>query len=683
MSAELGKAYVQIVPSAQGISGAISSAIGGEATSAGQSAGLNIVGAIKNVIAAAGIGTAIKNTLDAAGNLQQSFGGLETLYGDAADAAKAYATEAAAAGISANSYAEQAVSFGAALKQAYDSDAEAVEAANVAILDMADNSAKMGTDIGSIQTAYQGFAKQNYTMLDNLKLGYGGTKSEMERLLADAKELSGVEYDIDNLGDVYSAIHVIQENLGLTGVAAEEASETFSGSLGAMKAAGENLLANLALGEDIGPALATLGVSVQNFVLNNLLPMLGNIFEGIPELLSGLSSTIIGMLNILNNNPDELVQTGISIVTSLVSAIVEAAPYLVEAAWNLIAALGSALINTDWASVGRDLISRLRSSVDLAAGEILGMDSATVDGFLSGITSALPSVLESGSQMILELLNGILGAIPDLIMGAGELLNTFTTFFLENAPTIMEAGVNLILDMVKGITDSLPDITASAQEVISTFLTNVADNLPDILAQGGALLLELVTGIIEALPDLVVAVAELIGTIVTTLDDYDWLEIGKNILLGIKDGLLSILDTLADAITQIGNYIWDGICDYFGIASPSKLAAWAGQMIAEGLAGGISDNTDLVDDAITDLGQSAAAQLEMTPQFGDITPVTQASNQQSSLDRLLALMEEYLPQLADGSNVNVTLEGDAEGLFNVLRDQNRVYRRMNGESAFA
>lgn len=683
MSAELGKAYVQIVPSAQGISGSISSAIGGEATSAGQSAGFSIAGAIKSAIVAAGIGGTIKTALEAGGNLQQSFGGLETLYGDAADAAKAYATEAAAAGISANSYAEQAVSFGAALKQAYDSDAEAVEAANVAILDMADNSAKMGTDMGSIQTAYQGFAKQNYTMLDNLKLGYGGTKSEMERLLADAKELSGVEYDIDNLGDVYSAIHVIQEDLGLTGVAAEEASETFSGSLGAMKAAGENLLANLALGEDIGPALATLGVAVQNFVLNNLLPMLGNIFEGIPELLSGLSSTIIGMLNILNNNPDELVQTGISIVTSLVSAIVEAAPYLVEAAWNLIAALGSALINTDWASVGRDLISRLRSSVDLAAGEILGMDSATVEGFLSGITSALPSVLEGGSQMILELLNGILGAIPDLIMGAGELLNSFTTFFFENAPTVMEAGVNLILDMVKGITDSLPDITASAQEVISTFLTNVADNLPDILAQGGTLLLELVTGIIEALPDLVVAVGELIGTIVTTLDDYDWLEIGKNILLGIKDGLLSILDTLADAITQIGNYIWDGICDYFGIASPSKLAAWAGQMIAEGLAGGISDNTDLVDDAITDLGQSAAAQLEMTPQFSDITPVTQASTQQSSLDRLLALMEEYLPQLADGSNVKVTLEGDAEGLFNVMRDQNRVYRRMNGESAFA
>lgn len=682
MSAELGKAYVQIVPSAQGISGSISSALGGEATSAGESAGFNLVGAIKKVIVAAGIGETLKTTLEAGADLQQSFGGLDTLYGDAADSAKKYAVEAAAAGISANTYAEQAVSFGAALKQAYGGDTEAaMEAANLAILDMADNSAKMGTDIQSIQNAYAGISKQNYSMLDNLKIGYQGSRSEMERLLADAEKLTGVHYDIDNLGDVYSAIHVIQENLGLTGVAAEEAKSTFSGSMGAMKAAATNLMANLALGEDIGPSLAVLGETVQTFVLDNLLPMLGNIFEGIPELLSGLSSTIIGMLNILNNNPDELVQTGISIVTSLVSAIVEAAPYLVEAAWNLIAALGSALINTDWASVGRDLISRLRSSVDLAAGEILGMDSATIDGFLSGITQALPSVLESGSQLILELLSGILGAIPDLISGAGELLNSFTTFFFESAPTLMESGVSLILDMVSGITESLPEITSSAQEVISTFITNVADQLPDILAQGGTLLLELCTGIIEALPDLVISVLEIIGTIVTTLDDYDWLEIGKNILLGIKDGLLSMLDALADAILEIGDFIWDAVKSYFGISSPSKLMMWAGQMLDEGLASGIEDNTSLVNSAITELGDEAAAQLQIQPSLGELTPAS-TNAQGASIDRLIALMEQYLPAIANGET-RVVLEGDAEGLFNVVRDQNKIYRRMNGESAFA
>ena len=240
--AELGKAYVQIVPSAEGISGSIQSALGGEADAAGKSAGLKIAGALKKVVAAAGIGVALKKSISAGADLQQSFGGLETLYGAAADSAKQYAMAAAQAGISANSYAEQAVSFGASLKQAFGGDTtKAVEAANTAIMDMTDNAAKMGTPIESIQMAYQGFAKQNYTMLDNLKLGYGGTKTEMERLLQDAQKISGVEYDMSNLGDVYEAIHVVQDELGLTGVAAEEASQTLSGSFGAMKAAGQNL----------------------------------------------------------------------------------------------------------------------------------------------------------------------------------------------------------------------------------------------------------------------------------------------------------------------------------------------------------------------------------------------------------------------------------------------------------
>lgn len=680
MATELGKAYVQIIPSAKGIGSSIASELGGEASSAGVSAGNSFVGAIKGVIAAAGIGTAVKSALEAGGALQQSFGGLETLYGDAAEGAKAYAVEAAKAGISANTYAEQAVSFGAALKQAYGGDTQAaMEAANIAILDMADNSAKMGTDIESIQNAYAGLSKQNYSMLDNLKIGYQGSKSEMERLLADAEKLTGVHYDIDNLGDVYSAIHVIQEDLGLTGVAAQEASETFSGSLGAMKAAGENLMANLALGEDIGPSLAALGASVQTFVLNNLLPMLGNIFEGIPELLSGLSSTIIGMLNILNNNPDALIQTGISIVTSLVSAIVEAAPYLVEAAWNLVAALGDALINTDWAAVGNDLITRLRSSVDIAAGEILGMDSATVDGFLSGITSALPTILQGGSQMILELVNGLLGALPDLISGAGELLNSFTEFFLENLPTVLETGTELLLSIVQGVQESLPEIVSSAQEVISNFLTTVMDHLPEILQQGMDLLVELASGIIEALPDLILAVGDLILTIVDTLGQYDWLAIGSDILQGIINGLLGMIDSLVDAVKELASAIWDNILDFFDIGSPSKLAAWAGEMIDLGWAGGITDNADVVNDAISDLNQEAADQLQMSSDIGDVDATVSGSD--SKIDRLLALMEEYLPQLADAQRV--VLEGDAEGLFNVVRAQNKVYTRMNGESAFA
>ena len=237
------------------------------------------------------LGSAMKGVfstaLDEGAKLQQSFGGIDTLYTTAAGSVKQYAAEAAAAGISANTYAEQAVSFGASLKQALGGDAvKAAEAANKAILSMADNSAKMGTDIGSIQMAFQGFAKGNYTMLDNLKLGYGGTQQEMKRLLADASKLEkamGKKFDINNFADIVEAIDLVQQELGIAGVAAEEAKTTFSGSFEAMKASASNFLANLSLGEDIGPALKTLVSTTSTFLLGNFVPMVGNIMRQLPQ----------------------------------------------------------------------------------------------------------------------------------------------------------------------------------------------------------------------------------------------------------------------------------------------------------------------------------------------------------------------------------------------------------------
>ena len=291
----IAQAYVQILPSAEGIKGSLTQVLGGEAESAGTSTGSALAGKIKAAIAAAGIGAAVtkglKEAISAGADLQQSYmGGVDTLYKEAADSVRSYADEAAKAGISANDYSEQAVSFGASLKQAFGGDAvKAAEAANTAIMDMADNSAKMGSDVGSIQYAYQGFAKQNYTMLDNLKLGYGGTKTEMERLLSDAEKLhtqttgEATHYDISNLGDVYAAIHDVQQNLGLTGVAADEASTTFSGSLGAMKASAENFAGALTLGQNVQPALEQLLSSAETFFTGNMLPMLGTIGESLVQ----------------------------------------------------------------------------------------------------------------------------------------------------------------------------------------------------------------------------------------------------------------------------------------------------------------------------------------------------------------------------------------------------------------
>ena len=288
--------------------------------------------------------------------LQQSFGGLGTLYGDAADGAKAYAQAAAAAGISANDYAEQAVSFGASLKAAFGGDTQkAMEAANTAILDMADNSAKMGTPLESIQAAYQGFAKQNYTMLDNLKLGYGGTKTEMERLLKDAQAITGVEYNIDNLGDVYSAIHVIQGELGLTGVAAGEAKTTLTGSAAAMQASWENLMGAMTTGEGLDTAMAGLTENVGAFA-QNVMGMLTILAGQLPDLVLGLAQVVI------DNAPDFIV-AGAELIIQLVAGLVEKIPDIAAKIPDIWKGFKEKWDEIDWASLGTSLIELIGNAI--------------------------------------------------------------------------------------------------------------------------------------------------------------------------------------------------------------------------------------------------------------------------------------------------------------------------------
>nr|DAN44639.1 MAG TPA: tail tape measure protein [Caudoviricetes sp.] len=302
MATEIAQAYVQLIPSARGITGKIQSILNPEASAAGQSAGQSLgsslVGVMTKVIAAAGIGKAFSAAISEGAALQQSLGGIETLFKGSADKVKGYANEAyRTTGLSANAYMENVTGFSASLLQSLGGDTnKAAETANMAMIDMSDNANKMGTSMESIQMAYQGFAKQNYTMLDNLKLGYGGTKQEMQRLLADAEKLTGVKYDINNLSDVYSAIHAIQENLDITGTTAKEAASTFSGSFESMKAAAQNVLGKLALGENILPSLHALLKTTSTFLFDNFLPMVGNIFSGLGLVLTEGISQIASQL---------------------------------------------------------------------------------------------------------------------------------------------------------------------------------------------------------------------------------------------------------------------------------------------------------------------------------------------------------------------------------------------------
>ena len=362
---ELAKAYVQIVPSAEGIQGKITEALGGEPAAAGdaagQSLGAQLVGTLKKVIAAAGIGKIISESINLGGALQQSLGGVETLFKDSADTVKAYAAQAyKTVGLSANDYMEQTTSFAASLLSSVSQDTQAAaDLANMAMVDMADNSNKMGTSMQDIQNAYQGFAKQNYTMLDNLKLGYGGTQAEMQRLLKDAEKISGVHYDLGNLADMYSAIHVIQKEMDITGTTAKEASTTLTGSFAAMKAAAENVLADWSTGADLTEPLQALADTAQTFLVDNLLPMIGNVLAGIPEIVYSLVP--------------ELLQTGTELLSSLAQGFTEGIPEFFSTA------LPQLLAFTD----------QLR-------------DNAA-------------SFVDAGLNLITQLLNGLIAGLPDLI----------------------------------------------------------------------------------------------------------------------------------------------------------------------------------------------------------------------------------------------------------------------------
>lgn len=334
------------MPSTKGISSALSKDLGGPADSAGEEAGVRISSGIKKAIIAAGIGAAITKGIGAAINegaaLEQSIGGIETLYKSSAALVKQYADEAyRTAGVSANQYMEQATSFAAALVSSLGGDTRAAaETADMAIRDMSDNANKMGTDISAIQTAYQSFARQQYMLLDNLKLGYGGTKAEMERLLADAEKITGIHYDIGSLNDVYSAIHVIQEELGITGTTAKEAEHTITGSFNAMAAAAQNFLGDLALGEDLEQSLTALATTAETFLLDNLLPALGNVLKALPEVLSTALPALAGYLPELLSMLGGLVG---EVLPQIAASIAEALPSLLEGlaqgTWNFVTSM--------------------------------------------------------------------------------------------------------------------------------------------------------------------------------------------------------------------------------------------------------------------------------------------------------------------------------------------------------
>ena len=668
MATELAKAYVQIIPSAEGIQGRIQKEIEPEADSAGSSFGGKMVGMIKKVIATAAIGKALSASISEGAALEQSLGGIETLFKDSADKVKANAAKAyQTAGMSANDYMELTTSFSASLLSSLSNDtSKAADIADMAMVDMSDNANKMGTNMEDIKNAYQGFAKQNYTMLDNLKLGYGGTKSEMERLLADAQKISGVEYNIDNLADVYSAIHVIQGQLDITGTTAKEAATTLLGSFGQMKAAAKNLMGNMALGQNITGQLSQLRETVLVF-LKNLIPMIGNTLSALPEVARQAMTMMVQCLNLSGGNAQQVVNQGIKLVADLANAIISGIPYLAEAALQMIAALGNALINADWSVTGQTFMSSLKENIDLSADEILGTDTNIGEAIKNAITANLPGILGKGVEIISNLANGILQNLPQIILMAGNVITYFANTIISMLPTVLSAGASLLLKLVNGIINNLPQITQAAATAIVRFVASIGQNLPQILQSGITIIGKLAAGLIRAVPNLVGQIPAIISAIVNAFTSQNWGSIGINIISGIASGLRSAAHMLWDAVKGVLGGFKENVLAFFGIHSPSRWGAYVGEMIDTGIANGLIGKTTLVSNAAAELQKSVKKPIGTSMDLA-ISGKSSAESQNSTIAEKLEALLEYLKTTSRRGDGSIVINLNDREVARALRE---------------
>ena len=393
--------------------------------------------------------------------------------------------------MSANSYMENVTSFSASLLQSLGNDtAKAAEIADMAMTDMSDNANKMGTDMERIADAYQGFAKQNYTMLDNLKLGYGGTKAEMERLLKDAQALSGVKYDINNLSDVYEAIHVIQQELDITGTTAKEASSTLTGSFNAMKAAFSNVLGNLALGRDIRPSLEALVETTVTFLRDNLLPAIVNIVTALPGALvtlvdalipSGMqqlaTSVVVKLSAFLRGALPSLLTNGVELITQLSTGFLDGIPGFLEQAGNLLTMLQSSMLAAapSLLSSGATLILNLASGLIASVPNVIASGLSVIGQLLSTLASHLPDMLAQGIALIGQLAAGLISMIPDVITAAGDIAKKIWDTICET--DWLSVGKAIIDGIVRGVKNAASALLQALKDLATQALQAAKDAL--------------------------------------------------------------------------------------------------------------------------------------------------------------------------------------------------------------
>lgn len=563
--------------------------------------------AAKGVVTAVGaastaIGGLVAASVNAYADYEQLVGGVDTLFKTSSEKVQAYADNAyKTAGMSANQYMETVTGFSASLLQSLGGDTEkAADYANRAITDMSDNANKMGTSMELIQNAYQGFAKQNYTMLDNLKLGYGGTKEEMARLIQDASKMKdvqqqlGVTVDANSLsfGNIVNAISVMQQSMGIAGTTSKEASTTIEGSINSVKAAWENLLVGISnpdadwdkLIQDLVDTVSTAG--------ENLLSVVGSALVGVSALIRDLFPQIAAQIpSLITEILPQLIDTGINVVNSLIIGIQENLPALTECAMQLIINLGNGIIQM--------------------LPQILQIAIQLIQSFINGIIQMLPQIIQMGIQLITQLITGIAQMSPTLISQALNCIITIVQGLLDNVDLIIDAGIQLIIGLAEGLINAIPTLVEKIPTIIEKIIEAIIQNLPKITVMGIRLIVELGAGLIAAIPQLIGMIPQIIKAIIDAFKNTDWGAVGKDLLNGLLEGFSNAGNIIWEAIKKVGNSMIDGIKSFFGIHSPSRVFAELGEYLPQGFAVGIDADASQAVDSIDEMNKDVINSMNL------------------------------------------------------------------------
>lgn len=608
----LEELVVKITGETSGLKNAMSSAVSavGKFSAAAVAAGATAAAAIT------------KSAVESYADYEQLVGGVETLFKDSAGIVQEYAANAfQTAGLSANDYMETVTGFSASLLQSVGGDTEeAARIADMAITDMADNANKMGTSMESIQNAYQGFAKQNYTMLDNLKLGYGGTKEEMKRLLEDAEKLSGIHYDISNLNDVYSAIHVIQEELDITGTTAKEASTTIQGSAAAMKAAWQNMLVGIAdENADFDTLINNLVESVSTFG-ENILPRIEIALKGVGKLISGLAPVIVEALpNLLNTILPEFINAVMSIVDSIIAVLPELLPTLIDAAVDILMQLIEALaenlptiieaileglnqiiegITENLPTLIEAVVSCFNQIIEVVAQNLPTITQSIVDGLITMVQAIiynLPQFLQAFLTLVLSFNEALIQALPQIIEALPQLIEGIINFIIEAIPMLIDAYIQLMTALIEALPDIIEAISEALPELIDGIIDGILTLLPKIIECGIQLFIALIQNIGDIIAGIAAALPDLINGIIQAILEHlpEIIECGVKLFVALVENLPKILIEILKAVAEILSSILGAINDGF------ENMAEAGLNLVKGLWQGIKDAAGWLKDKIS------------------------------------------------------------------------------------